>query len=57
MLIGCKADQIETSVSSKDLRKAIAGNQVSVEFEAELSLMGDTKDPETKLKIRARPVQ
>jgi hypothetical protein len=53
MLIGCKADQIETSINSKDLRKAIAGNQVSVEFEAELSLMGDTKDAETKAQLKS----
>ena len=53
MLIGCKADQIETSISSKNLRKAIAGNQVSVEFEAELSLIADTKDEETKAQLKS----
>ena len=53
MLIGCKADQIETSIKSKDLRKAIAGNPVSVEFEAELSLMADTEDEETKGQIKS----
>jgi len=53
MLIGCKADQIETSIKSKDLRNAIAGNPVSVEFEAELSLMADTEDEETKAQIKS----
>jgi hypothetical protein len=53
MLIGCKADQIETSIKSKDLRKAIAGNPVSVEFEAELSLMADSEDEETKAQLKS----
>ena len=53
MLIGCKADYIETSIKSKDLRKAIAGNPVSVEFEAELSLMADTGDEEIKAQIKS----
>ena len=53
MLIGCKAELIETSIKSKDLRKAIAGNPVSVEFEAELSLMADTEDEETKAQLKS----
>ncbi len=53
MLIGCKADQIETSIKSKDLRKAIAGNPVSVEFEAELSLIADTEDEEIKAQLKS----
>ena len=53
MLIGCKADQIETSIKSEDLRQAIAGNPVSVEFQAELSLMADTEDEETKMQIQS----
>ena len=53
MLIGCKAELIETSIKSKDLRKAIAGNPVSVEFEAELSLIADTEDEEIKAQLKS----
>jgi len=52
MLFGCKADKIETSIGSEDLRKAIAGNTVSIEFKAEFSMMGDTEDEETKSQIK-----
>ena len=53
MLFGCKLDKIETSIGSEDLRKAIAGNTVSVEFKAEFSMMGDTDDEEAKSQIKS----
>ena len=53
VLIGCQADEIETSIKSKDLRNAIKGKQVSVEYEAQLSLMADTEDQETKAQIKS----
>lgn len=53
MLLGCKADQIATSIKSKDLRKTIEGSEISVEFEAELSLMVDTNDEEIKGQIKS----
>ena len=54
-LIGCQADEIETSIKSKDLRNALKGKQVSVEYEAELSLMADTEDQETKATVAEHP--
>ena len=52
LLLGCKADEVETSIKSKDLRKAIAGEQVSVEFEAALTFLAENTE-ETKGQIKA----
>ena len=44
LLIGCKADLVEIVVKTKDLKEAIAGDQVAVEFEAEFSLIAEYDD-------------
>jgi hypothetical protein len=52
-LLGCQAEDIETTIKSKDLRKLIAGEKVAVKFEATLSLLADSKDDETKAQIKS----
>lgn len=52
ILLGCKANEVEISIKSKDLRKAISGEQVSVEFEAGLTMMGEN-NAETKAELKA----
>ena len=44
LLFGCKADLVEIVVKTKDLKEAIAGDQVAVEFEAEFSLIAEYDD-------------
>jgi len=51
LLLGCKAQEVEISIKSSDLRKAISGENVSVEFEAELNLMGENNS-ETKAQLK-----
>ena len=38
-LLGCKADIVETSIKTKHLQEALAGEEVTVTFEAEFSMM------------------
>ena len=52
LLFGCKADLVEIEVKTKDLKEAIAGEQVELEFEAEFSLIAEYDD-ETKGQINA----
>ena len=52
VLLACKADEIEVSIKSNDLKKVISGNTVSVGFEAELNMMAENNS-ETKAQIRA----
>ena len=52
LLLGCKADLVEIGVNTKDLKKAVAGDQVAVEFEAEFSLFAEYND-ETKGQIKS----
>ena len=52
ILLACKADEIEVSIKSNDLRKVISGDTVSVGFEAELNMMAENNS-ETKAQIRA----
>jgi len=52
LLLGCKADIVETTIKTKDLNNAIAGDGVTVEFEAEFSMMAEYDD-ETKAQISA----
>ncbi len=52
LLFGCKADLVEIEVKTKDLREAIAGDKVALEFEAEFSLIAEYDD-ETKGQINA----
>ena len=47
LLFGCKADLVEIQIKTKDLKEAIAGEQMAVEFEAEFSLISEYDD-ETK---------
>ena len=52
VLFACKADEIEVSIKSNDLRRVLSGDTLSVEFEAELNMMAEN-NPETKAQIRA----
>jgi len=51
-LLGCKADIVETSIKTKHLQEALAGEEVTVTFEAEFSMMTEYDD-ETKAQINA----
>jgi hypothetical protein len=51
-LLGCKADIVETSIKTKHLQDALAGEQVTVSFEAGFSMMSEYDD-ETKAQINA----
>jgi len=52
LLLGCKADIVETSIKTKHLQEALAGEEVTVTFEAEFSMMTEYDD-ETKAQISA----
>lgn len=52
LIFGCKADLVKIEAKTKDLKEAIAGEQVEIEFEAEFSLVAEYND-ETKGQIRA----
>ena len=52
-LLGCQAEEIETAIKSKHLRQSIGGKDVTVPFEATLSLLADSKDPETKGQLKS----
>ena len=52
LLFGCKADLVEIQIKNQDLKEAIAGDQVAVEFEAEFSLIAEYDD-ETKGQMNA----
>jgi len=52
LLLGCKADIVETSIKTKHLQEALAGEEVTVTFEAEFSMMTEYDD-ETKAQITA----
>ena len=52
LLFGCKADLVEIEVKAKDLKEAVAGGQVALEFEGEFSLLAEYDD-ETKGQINA----
>lgn len=52
LLLGCKADIVETSIKTKHLQEALAGEEVTVTFEAEFSMMAKYDD-ETKAQISA----
>ena len=41
VLVGCKAEIVETKVKTSDLNKSISGKVVSVPFSAVLSVLGD----------------
>ena len=47
LLFGCQADLVEIEIKTKDLKEAIAGHQVALEFEGTFSLMAEYDD-ETK---------
>ncbi len=49
LFISCKADEIEISVNSEEIKNAISGEEIFVEFEATMSLWDD--DDETKAHI------
>ena len=51
-LLGCKADIVETSIKTKHLQEALAGEEVTVTFEAAFSMMAEYDD-ETKAQINA----
>ena len=46
-LLGCKANKVEVSISTKDIEKSIVGENISVGFDANLSLMAKN-DEETR---------
>ena len=46
-MIGCKADSLEIKLSDEEIKAAIAGETVSIDFEAEFSMLGEL-DEENK---------
>ena len=51
VLVGCKAEIVETKVKASDLKKSISGKLVSVPFSAVLSVMGD--DANVRAQVRS----
>ena len=43
-LLGCKANEVEVSISKKDIEKAISGENISVVFDANLDLMAQNDE-------------
>ena len=43
-LLGCKANEVEVSISKKDIEKAISGENISVVFDATLDLMAQNDE-------------
>ena len=43
-LLGCKANEVEVSISTKDIEKAILGENISVGFDATLGLMAENDE-------------
>ena len=43
-LLGCKANEVEVSISKKDIEKAMSGENISVVFDANLDLMAQNDE-------------
>ena len=50
LLAGCKAELIETKIKTSDIKRAISQGMTTVPFETKITIMGDSKDTQQKIK-------